>query len=47
MYQKPRLERYGTLRELTKLGFTGADDGFTITGPDGAVSTGNDISGRS
>jgi len=43
VYVKPRLERFGTFRELTKLGFTGASDGFTIIGPDGNSSSGNDL----
>lgn len=33
MYQKPRVERFGTVRELTLVGFDGASDGFTVTGP--------------
>lgn len=43
MYEKPRVERYGAFRELTQLGFTGASDGFTIIGPDGSTSSGNDV----
>ena len=30
MYQKPRVERFGTFRELTRLGFTGVSDGLLI-----------------
>lgn len=37
MYHKPKVERFGTVRELTLVGFTGATDGFTISGP----TTGN------
>jgi hypothetical protein len=33
MYHKPRVQRFGTVRELTQVGFTGASDGYTITGP--------------
>ncbi|MEZ4413999.1 MAG: lasso RiPP family leader peptide-containing protein [Gemmatimonadales bacterium] len=28
MYQKPTLQRFGSLRELTLAGFEGADDGL-------------------
>jgi hypothetical protein len=37
------VERYGVFRDLTQLGFTGSSDGFTIIGPDGSTSSGNDI----
>ncbi len=41
MYQKPSLERFGSFRELTQIGFSGASDGFTIIGPPvGAPTTG-------
>lgn len=43
MYHKPKVERFGTVRELTLVGFTGATDGFTISGP-GVTGTGNDCS---
>lgn len=46
MYEKPRVERFGTFRELTRVGFTGAYDGYTITNDDtGDTSTGCDIDG--
>lgn len=32
MYQKPKLERFGTFRELTRVGFNGTTDGMTICG---------------
>ena len=32
MYQKPRVERFGTFRELTQVGFTGTSDGATLCG---------------
>ena len=41
MYEKPRVERFGTFRELTQVGFTGASDGFCIKG----IGTGNDLCG--
>ena len=42
MYHKPKVERFGTVRELTLVGWVGSFDGFTILGPpDG---TGNDCS---
>lgn len=43
MYQKPRVERYGTFRELTQVGFNGSTDGFTICGIGGG--TGNELCG--
>lgn len=45
MYHKPKVERFGTVRELTLVGFSGNSDGFTIVGPDGTtVGNGNDCS---
>jgi hypothetical protein len=41
MYQKPKVERFGTFRELTQIGFNGSTDGFTICG----IGTGNDLCG--
>lgn len=41
MYQKPQMERFGTFRELTQIGFNGSTDGFTICG----IGTGNDLCG--
>jgi hypothetical protein len=32
MYLKPRVDRFGTLRELTLAGFQGGADGMTIRG---------------
>ncbi len=32
MYRKPTVVRFGTLRELTKIGFTGVSDGTTVMG---------------
>ena len=40
MYQKPMVERPRTFRELTRNGFSGANDGMTLQG---AVAT---IDGR-
>lgn len=37
-YSAPKLERFGTLRELTRLGSTASDDflvGFGVPGPTG------------
>jgi hypothetical protein len=39
MYQKPKVLRFGTLRELTLLGCGGPSDGV---GFEGATSVGND-----
>ena len=41
MYQKPKVERFGTFRELTRVGFNGTTDGFTICGVNGG--TGNEL----
>jgi len=30
MYEKPRVERFGTFRDLTRIGFSGTGDGFLI-----------------
>ena len=32
MYERPTLERLGSFRELTQLGFTGQSDGASIFG---------------
>ena len=32
MYQKPSVEKFGTFRELTQAGCTGASDGKTFEG---------------
>lgn len=31
-YQKPTLEKFGTFRDLTRLGFSSASDGASICG---------------
>lgn len=41
VYQKPRVERFGSFRELTQVGFNGTTDGFTICG----IGTGNELCG--
>jgi hypothetical protein len=41
VYQKPKVERFGTFRELTQVGFNGTTDGFTICG----IGTGNELCG--
>jgi hypothetical protein len=43
VYQKPKVERFGTFRELTQVGFNGTTDGFTICGIGGG--TGNELCG--
>lgn len=46
MYQKPRLEKYGSFSELTKSGFAGGGDGCIILNPTtGAVVDGNPADG--
>lgn len=44
MYHKPKVERFGTVRELTLVGFTGATDGYTITGGS-TTGNGSDLCG--
>jgi hypothetical protein len=39
VYQKPKVQRFGTFRELTQAGLTGSCDGFTVTNNDTGVST--------
>ena len=41
-YTTPRLERFGTFREITRQGFTGNNDGGLILGPDGTTTPGGD-----
>ena len=41
-YAAPRLERFGTLRELTRAGFVGNVDGGLILGPDGSTTAAAD-----
>ncbi|MBA2557943.1 MAG: lasso RiPP family leader peptide-containing protein [Chloroflexi bacterium] len=41
MYQKPRLERFGAFRELTQIGWSGGNDGFTLNGNAVTNTTGN------
>ena len=41
MYQKPKIERFGTFRDLTQVGFNGSTDGYTIEG----IGIGNDLCG--
>lgn len=37
MYQEPKLEYYGTFRELTQIGVVGPTDNITILGSPGSV----------
>jgi hypothetical protein len=37
MYNKPKLERFGTFRELTQGGGASFNDGFTTDSADGCV----------
>lgn len=41
MYQKPKIERFGTFRELTQAGFNGVTDGYAIAG----IDPGNELRG--
>ena len=36
-YQKPTLEKFGAFRDLTRLGFSSANDGASIFGSNGCV----------
>ena len=36
MYNKPRVERFGTFRDLTRQGFQGTTDGLTFGGVTGS-----------
>lgn len=33
MYSKPTLEKFGSFRNLTQVGFSGGNDGYIILGP--------------
>lgn len=37
-YERPRLHRFGTFREVTRQGFSGNSDGGLILGPDGTTT---------
>jgi len=37
-YSTPRVERFGTFREITRQGFSGNLDGGLILGPDGTTT---------
>lgn len=39
MYEKPRMQRFGTFRELTQAGITGSCDGYTVTNSTTGVAT--------
>lgn len=42
MYSKPKVERFGTFRELTQSGFGGAGDGCIVLDPtDNSIVDGN------
>ena len=41
IYQKPTLEKFGTFRDLTRLGFNKANDGVGIFGTVGCSSQWN------
>lgn len=46
MYQKPRVQRFGTFRELTQAGIDGACDGYSVTNTStGATTDGNNWNG--
>jgi hypothetical protein len=33
MYEKPALQKFGSFRDLTRIGFTGSSDGASVLGP--------------
>jgi hypothetical protein len=39
MYQKPRMARFGTFRDLTQAGCTGTSDGRTFEGSGASVGS--------
>ena len=41
-YERPNLTRFGTMRQLTRVGFNQDSDGFVLGTPDGDV-TGNEL----
>ena len=41
-YAAPRLQRFGTFREITREGFVGNVDGGLILGPNGTTATANE-----
>jgi hypothetical protein len=46
MYSAPKLERFGTFRDLTKTGINGGGDGCIVLDPaNGAVVDGNPADG--
>ena len=48
MYEKPKVERFGSFRELTRVGFSGSCDGYTVTSnTDGTTTDGNNLYGAS
>ena len=42
-YTAPALTRFGTFRELTRVGFSGLSDGFVLGDDDGPPATGCDV----
>jgi len=47
MYAKPKVERFGTFRELTRTGINGGGDGCIVLDPaTGAVVDGNPADGE-
>jgi hypothetical protein len=42
-YAAPALTRFGTFRELTRVGFSGLSDGFVLGDDDGSTATGCDV----
>ena len=45
MYEKPLLQKFGTVRELTRLGFSGAGDGAIFVGTDDTGDAGCELWG--
>ena len=40
MYAKPKLEKFGSFRTLTQVGFNGGNDGYIILGPNNTTDIG-------
>lgn len=43
MYEQPTLKKFGTFRELTRLGNDGLSDGATVQGISGCIVEGREI----
>jgi hypothetical protein len=42
VYEKPTVEKFGSFRDLTRLGFSGNTDGATVIGANGTTTSPGD-----